>query len=86
MAGDGRFATPFRNQLRVGEPLSARVRCERLRTTSRPTTGWQVRVEIDGEMAADEEKFHVWTAVRAYEGEACVFSRTWSWDVPRAGV
>ncbi len=72
--------------IRSGQPLSARVRCERLRTISRPATGWRVRVEIDGEMAADEREFHVWTALRAYEGDACVFSRTWSFDVPRDGV
>jgi putative CocE/NonD family hydrolase len=72
--------------IREGDPLSARVRCERLRSISRPATGWQVRVEIDGEMTADEEEFHVWTALRAYEGEACIFTRTWSYDVPRTGV
>ncbi len=72
--------------IRSGQPLSARVRCERLRSISRPATGWRVRVEIDGEMAADEREFHVWTALRAYEGDACVFSRTWSFDVPRDGV
>jgi uncharacterized protein len=72
--------------IRAGEPLAARVRCERLRSISRAASGWQVRLEIDGEMAADGHEFHVWTALRAYEGDACVFSRTWSFDVPRDGV
>jgi putative CocE/NonD family hydrolase len=72
--------------IRVGEPLSARVRCERLRSIHRPATGWRVRLEIDGEMAADDQHFHVWTGLRAYEGDACIFTRTWSFDIPRAGV
>jgi putative CocE/NonD family hydrolase len=72
--------------IREGDPLAARVRCERLRSISRPATGWRVRVEIDGEMAADDRDFHVWTALRAYEGDACIFSRAWSFDVPRNGV
>jgi hypothetical protein len=62
------------------------VRCERLRSIHRPATGWRVRLEIDGEMAADDQHFHVWTGLRAYEGDACIFTRTWSFDIPRAGV
>ncbi|HYW29229.1 MAG TPA: CocE/NonD family hydrolase C-terminal non-catalytic domain-containing protein, partial [Gaiellales bacterium] len=72
--------------IRVGEPLSARVRCERLRSLCRPASGWNVRLEIDGEMAADDLAFHVWTSLRAYDGDACIFTRSWSFDIDRRGV
>ena len=72
--------------IRVGDPQSASVRCERLRAIARPETGWRIRLEIDGEMTADDRQFHVWTALRAYEGGSCIFTRAWSFDVPRDGV
>jgi hypothetical protein len=77
---------PDRFTIVEGDPLAARVRCERLYALGRPESAWRTRVELDAEMASDREQFHVWTALRAYEGDACVFSRAWSFDVPRDGV
>jgi hypothetical protein len=29
--------------------------------------------------------FRVWTSLRALENEECLFSRTWTFDIPRDG-
>jgi hypothetical protein len=77
---------PDRFTIRAGDPLSARVRCQRRFAVGRPGTEWDVRLELQGEMAADAERFQVWTSLRAYDGEACAFTRAWSFQIPRAGA
>ena len=54
-----------------GAPLSARVRSERRAGYSRAADGWAVRLESHSEMTADATDFHVWTALTAFEGDAC---------------
>jgi hypothetical protein len=34
-------------------------------------------------MTCDAETFHVSVVVRAYEGEACAFTKTWTYAFPR---
>jgi hypothetical protein len=66
------------------EPLSAVVRCERRYGLARPGA-WRTRLESVSEMRADATTFRVWTSLRAFENEECLFSRTWSFDIPRDG-
>jgi hypothetical protein len=37
-------------------------------------------------MRADAATFRVWTSLRAFDNEECLFSRTWTFDIPRDGV
>src|SRR5262249_3743598 len=67
-----------------GDPLSAAGRCERRYGLARAGS-WRPRVESDSEMRADAATFRVWTSLRAFENEECVFSRTWTFDIPRDG-
>jgi predicted acyl esterase len=69
-----------------GDPLSARVRCERRYVTGRPDAGWYTVIESESEMTADREVFRVWTSLRAFDGAECVFTRAWSFVIPRLGV
>jgi hypothetical protein len=36
-------------------------------------------------MRADAATFRVWTSLRAFENEECLFARTWTFDIPRDG-
>jgi hypothetical protein len=67
------------------EPLSAAVRCERRYGLARGD-GWRARLESVSEMRADATTFRVWTSLRAFDNEECLFSRTWTFDIPRDGV
>ncbi len=64
-----------------GDPLSARVEC---RTTGGIGRGdWQTRCETESVMTCDADRFLVTVVVRAFEGEACAFARTWTYTFPR---
>jgi uncharacterized protein len=76
---------PDRFTIRAGEPLSARVRCERRFAVGRPGTDWDVRLELEGEMAADAETFRVDVAPCLRRRRVRVRTRM-SFAVPRAGV
>ena len=67
-----------------GEPLSASVRFRA--TTGMSRGDWSVRAEVASTMSADAEAFHVTSALDAYEGNARVFARTWSFRFPRDHV
>ena len=66
------------------ELLSAVVRCQRRYGLARPG-GWRTRLESVSEMRADAATFRVWTSLRAFENEECLFSRTWTFGIPRNG-
>jgi hypothetical protein len=36
-------------------------------------------------MYADAATFRVWTSLRAFGNEECLFSRTWTFGIPRDG-
>jgi hypothetical protein len=65
------------------EPLSA-ARGASGGTAWRPG-GWRTRLESVSEMHADAATFRVWTSLRAFGNEECLFSRTWTFDIPRDG-
>jgi uncharacterized protein len=67
------------------DPLSAVVRCERRFGLARGD-GWRTRVESESEMRANHDSFEVWTSIRAFDGEECIFTRTWTFVIPRDGV
>ena len=67
-------------------PLSARVRCERLFVVGRPETEWQVRIELESEMSSDFDTFHITEALRAFEQDELVFEKSWAIEIPREGV
>ncbi|GAA2061979.1 CocE/NonD family hydrolase [Streptomyces albiaxialis] len=84
----GRDLNRFR--LTEGDPLSAAVECEREETISRARDGWAARVHTRSRMTADSTDFLVVNELTAYEGSGAeereVFTRTWSFSVPRDQV
>ena len=64
-----------------GDPLSAAVRCDRSAELRRGD--WRVRLETSSVMTSDATTFRVTNAVDAYEGHTRVFSKTWTFAVPR---
>lgn len=79
-----------RNRFRIveGDPSSASVECEREEVVGRGE--WATRVHTRSTMTCDGADFHVANQLRAYEGsgsaEREVFSRSWTFTVPRDGV
>ncbi len=67
-----------------GEPLSARVQCDRKIEISRGA--WQTRVETSSVMTSDAGHFFLTNALDAFEGHVRVFTKTWTRKIPRAGV
>jgi hypothetical protein len=66
------------------QPLSAAVRCGQRYGLARGD-GWRTRLESVSEMRADATTFRVWTSLRAFDNEECIFSRTWTFDIPPDG-
>jgi predicted acyl esterase len=64
-----------------GDPLSARVRCERQAGLARGS--WQTRVEAASTMTSSQEHFRVTSRLEAWEGTTRVFHRTWELRVAR---
>jgi putative CocE/NonD family hydrolase len=64
-----------------GDPLSARVECERAFSVGRDQ--WRVTVRTVSTMSATASSFQVTNALDAYEGDDRVFTRTWNAEVPR---
>jgi uncharacterized protein len=64
-----------------GDPLSARVQCRTVGSIGRGD--WRIRSETESVMTCDAETFHVTVVVRAYEGEACAFAKTFTYAFPR---
>ncbi len=67
-----------------GQPLSARVQCNRQIEISRGD--WNTRVETVSVMTSDAAHFHLTNVLDAYEGQVRVFTKSWSRAIPREGV
>jgi uncharacterized protein len=64
-----------------GQPLSARVRCDREIALERDE--WRVRVATSSTMTGDAHVFHLINVLEAYESDVQVFARTWTCSIPR---
>ena len=67
-----------------GQPLSARVQCNRQIELSRGD--WHTRVEIMSIMTSDADHFHLTNVLDAYEGQVRVFTKSWTKEIPRDKV
>ncbi|MGZ8630302.1 MAG: CocE/NonD family hydrolase [Actinomycetota bacterium] len=67
--------------IREGDPLSARVECDRLLGLERGA--WRVEVRTHSEMTAGREAFHLVDSVEAFDGADLVFERTWERSILR---
>jgi hypothetical protein len=72
---------PVSFTIREGDPLSARVECERRIELRRGD--WRTRIEVHAQMSADATEYLVSSTVHAYEGNQRVHSRTSTRTVPR---
>jgi hypothetical protein len=64
-----------------GDPLSARVECERTFSVGRAQ--WRATIRTVSTMSATASSFGVTNVLDAYEGDDRVFTRTWHAEVPR---
>ena len=64
-----------------GDPLSARVTCERTLRYERGDV--RVRIETSSEMTSDATHFRVVDTLDAFENDAQVFTRTWDRRIAR---
>jgi uncharacterized protein len=68
-------------KVREGDPLST---SQHIRTVIEyQRDEWRVRVEADSMMSADATHFHVSNQMDAYEGDARVFTKSWTKAIPR---
>jgi hypothetical protein len=63
------------------DPLSAQARISQ--TIARRRAGWRTRIETEIRLSATEGAFRLQAGLTAYEGEECVFSRSWDRLAPR---
>jgi predicted acyl esterase len=68
-------------EIRDGDPLSATVRCQRTCVLAEP--GWEARIEAAATHTATAEVFHITSHIDAYEGATRVFTRSWTFAIPR---
>ncbi len=64
-----------------GDPLSAEVRCRM--SGSQARGAWKTRWETLHTMSCDATHFRVVASLTAHEGDACVFTKTWTSVIPR---
>src|SRR5262249_8113134 len=64
-----------------GDPLSAEVRCER--SIDLAHGDWRTRIEVTSVATSDRAARRATVTLRAYEGQAQVYARTWEHVVPR---
>jgi uncharacterized protein len=67
-----------------GQPLSARVECNRQIEISRGD--WHTRVETLSVMTSDADHFHLTNVLDAFEGGVRVFTKSWTQKIRREGV
>jgi putative CocE/NonD family hydrolase len=72
---------PVRLSIVEGDPLSARVECDRTIRIERGN--WRTRIEVRCVMTADADDFHVSSLVDAYEGDTHVHARSFNHRIPR---
>ena len=70
-----------RFQIHPDHPLSARYEGHHTHTLSRE--GWSVRTESKTRLTSDAHAFHLAANLEAFEGDVCVFSKSWSKSIPR---
>jgi uncharacterized protein len=70
--------------VREGEPLTAHARSERQIAIGRGA--WQTRVETVSTMSGDAGEFHITNQMDGYDAEVRVFSKSWTFTVPRDHV
>jgi hypothetical protein len=63
------------------DPLSAR--CEMQSRAHYARGDWRVRIDSRVEMGVTKETFRIHAMVDAFEGNARVFTRNWSQELPR---
>ncbi|MGB0385012.1 MAG: CocE/NonD family hydrolase [Ardenticatenaceae bacterium] len=63
------------------DPLTANVRCQRTLKMGRDQ--WRIRIETTSHMSADAHHFHVSNQLDAYQGNTRVFTKNWTFNVPR---
>lgn len=68
------------------DPISASVHCERTIALGRPRKSWNIRIEIESSMTADERHFYVTNILRAYEGGHSVIEKKQEKRMPRIFV
>jgi hypothetical protein len=73
--------TTTRFRIVEGDPLSARIRCERAFNIGRGD--WQTRVEVWSEQRSDLTTFYVESACELFVGSELLVSRTWTLQAPR---
>jgi hypothetical protein len=67
-----------------GDPLSAK---GDIAWRYRMTRGdWDIRTESRAVLTASKDTFHLCASLDAFEGEARIFTKNWSFDIPRNGV
>ena len=71
-------------KVREGDPLSVSQHIQSVIEFRRDD--WRVRVETDSLMTADATHFHLSNHMDAYEGDARVFTKSWTTAIPRDGV
>lgn len=67
--------------LHEGEPLSAANRVQHRLEYRRGD--WQVRIETDSHLTADETHFYVTNHLATYEGSVRVYAKSWDTKIPR---
>ncbi|MEV0260980.1 CocE/NonD family hydrolase [Streptomyces sp. NPDC050617] len=70
-------------RIRTYDPLSARTRSDWHIRLHRPDIGWDVKVDTESEITADETDFLTYNKVTCREGENIVFEREWRNRLPR---
>jgi putative CocE/NonD family hydrolase len=83
LAGGLEFSAASANTYTIvaDDPLSAQARCDHTIEIGRGD--WQTRIETSSLMTADAAHFHVSNQLDAYEGQTRIFTKSWSFKVPR---
>jgi putative CocE/NonD family hydrolase len=67
--------------IQEGRPTSAGVQCDRQIEISRGD--WKIRVQTHSVMTGDRHNFYLTNVLDAFEGEARVFTKSWTKKIPR---
>jgi putative CocE/NonD family hydrolase len=65
------------------DPLSACCEVANSSAVGRQAEGWETRADAAARMTCDAGTFFVTSTLDVYEGERCVFARTWTVSLPR---
>ncbi len=73
--------TTTRFSITDGDPLSARITCERTFDIARGD--WQTRVHVSSYLRCDRERFYLDSTCSAFVADEEIFARAWHFDVAR---